>query len=171
MLINKDKLFVGGAALAAGYIGASLLGGIHHHAAATPGCGTTVPGKGFFCCTASSKTFVKDRATCCASDPNADPNSCPKPGQPAPGFSAGILDPIAKTLGGTPSAAEQKKAQPTSAGGTCTLPSQDQDCCDYWAGEQVCVAGKSLIKGVTAQNLTPIIAVGGIVLLAVLLRR
>lgn len=166
---NKEGIFIGGASAVGGYLLASLLDkGIKHHAG--PSCGAT-SSQGFYCCTAAGNHFVKDRATCCASDPNADPNSCPKSGQPAPGFSAGVLDPFAEIFGGTPSAAAQKTKQPTSAGGSCTLPSQDQDCCGYWLGEQACVAGKSLIKGASPGNLTPIFVIGGIVLLAVVLRR
>lgn len=132
MLINKDKLFVGAASLAAGYVGASLLGGIAHHAAAPSGktC-NGIPCEHLNCDQASSQACV---VACGQGVVDAFNKNCAnKP-----------LAPLSTSFGGGPSAAAQQKA---AASNTTPNPDPDADCNGWGFFKPICVAGKSFTKG------------------------
>lgn len=144
---GKEKLFIGGASLATGYILSSLLdGGIKHHAGLTCngkpctslGCSDLAGCEA--ACHPNGGSFASEMAMCTQQAERAagKPVTIPTGVGTAKQFGASVL--------GTSQACSDR------------LPAVDQDCCDFGGSglnaalggfpEQSCQSGKQIIKGV-----------------------
>jgi len=136
---------------------------VHAYATNAP-CGIQSP-QGFHCCGYDGvNRLTPDRKTCCS---QYGPVKCPDGSRTCGGEVCtdplSLINPLSP-VNQQPAEQVAKKQQigpsfPTSApsgGGTCSLPPQDQDCCNYGSAgglfDWACVAGKSLTKG--GSNLT-----------------